>query len=153
MTREAFENAIAVSCSMGGSTNAVLHLLAIAHEAGVPLSIDDFDRISRRTPHVADLKPGGKYVMADLDRIGGVPVVMKELLDAGRLHGDCLTVTGKTMAENLEGISFPEGQDLLYRVASPINSDGGWAMLFGNLAPNGAVLKVGETTFRSFRGP
>jgi dihydroxy-acid dehydratase len=153
MTKEAFENAIAVSCSMGGSTNAVLHLLAIAHEAGVRLDIDDFDRISRRTPHITDLKPGGKYVMADLDRIGGVPIVMKELLDAGLLHGDCLTVTGKTIAENLEDISFPNGQDLLYRVPSPINPDGGWAILFGNLAPNGAVLKVGETTFRTFRGP
>ena len=153
MTKHAFENAVTVSCSMGGSTNAVLHLLAIAHEAGVDLSIDDFDRISRRAPHIADLKPGGKYVMADLDRIGGVPVVMKELLDAGLLHGDCLTVTGKTVAENLADTSFPVGQDLLYHVSAPINADGGWAILFGNLAPNGAVLKVGETTFRTFRGP
>ena len=153
MTREAFENAITVSCSMGGSTNAVLHLLAIAQEAGVGLTIDDFDRISRRSPHITDLKPAGKYVMADLDRVGGVPVVMKELLDAGLLHGDCLTVTGKSVSENLKDTSFPEGQDLLYRVASPINPDGGWAMLFGNLAPNGAVLKVGEKTFRTFRGP
>jgi len=153
MTKEAFENAVTVACAAGGSTNAVLHLLAIAQEAGVDLTIEDFDRISRRAPHIADLKPAGKYVMADLDRIGGVPVVMKELLDAGRLHGDCLTVTGRTVAENLEDVSFPEGQDLLYRVGAPINADGGWAILFGNLAPNGAVLKVGETTFRTFRGP
>jgi dihydroxy-acid dehydratase len=153
MTKEAFENAITVSCSMGGSTNAVLHLLAMAQEAQVALSLDDFDRISRRAPHIADLKPGGKYVMADLDKIGGVPVVMKELLDAGLLHGDCLTVTGKTVAENLEGESFPVSQDLLYRVSAPINPEGGWAMLFGNLAPNGAVLKVGETTSKTFRGP
>ena len=153
MTRQAFENAITVACAAGGSTNAVLHLLAIAEETGVDLTLEDFDRISRRSPHIADLKPGGKYVMADLDRIGGVPVVMKELLDAGRLHGDCLTVTGKTVAENLANVSFPDDQDLLYRVAAPINPDGGWAMLFGNLAPNGAVLKVGETTARTFRGP
>jgi dihydroxy-acid dehydratase len=152
MTKEAFENAIAVACAMGGSTNAVLHLLAIAQEAGVDLYLDDFDRISRRTPHITDMKPAGKYVMADLDRIGGVPAVMKELLDAGRLHGDCLTVTGETVASNLEAVAFPDGQDLLYRVGAPINPDGGWAMLFGNLAPNGAVLKVGETTFRTFRG-
>jgi dihydroxy-acid dehydratase len=153
MTKEAFENAITVSCSMGGSTNAVLHLLAIAQEAGVDLTLADFDRISRRAPHIADLKPGGKYVMADLDRIGGVPVVMKELLDAGLLHGDCLTVTAKTVAENLDAVSFPTGQDLVYHVATPINPEGGWAMLFGNLAPNGAVLKVGETTHKTFRGP
>jgi len=153
MTRKAFENAITVSCAVGGSTNAVLHLPAMAHEAQVELTLDDFDRISRRTPHIADFKPSGKYVMADLDKIGGVPVVMKELLDAGLLHGDCLTVTGKTVAENLEAVAFPGGQDILYRVASPINPDGGYAILYGNLAPDGAVLKVGATTFRTFRGP
>ena len=152
MTKQAFENAITMACAMGGSTNAVLHLLAIAQEAHVDLTLDDFDRISRRAPHIADLKPSGKYVMADLDRIGGVPVVMKDLLDAGRLHGDCLTVTGKTLAENLDGVSFPAGQDLVYRVNAPINHEGGWAILFGNLAPNGAVLKVGETTSKTFRG-
>jgi dihydroxy-acid dehydratase len=153
MTKEAFENAIAICCATGGSTNAVLHLPAIAHDAEVDLTLDDFDRVSRRTPHIADFKPSGKYVMVDLDRIGGVPVIMKELLDAGLLHGDVLTVTGKTMAENLADVSFPDGQDLVYRVASPIDQGGGYAILYGNLAPDGAVLKVGQTTFRSFRGP
>jgi dihydroxy-acid dehydratase len=153
MTREAFENAIAVSCAVGGSTNVVLHLPAIAHDAGVDITIDDFDRISRITPHVADFKPSGKYVMADLDKVGGLPVVMKELLDAGLLHGDCMTVTGKTMAENLAGATFPDGQDVVYRVNAPINPEGGYAILYGNLAPEGSVLKVGETTFRTFRGP
>ncbi len=153
MTREAFENAITVSCAVGGSTNAILHLLAIAQDAGVELNLDDFDRISRRAPHIADFKPSGKYVMVDLDRIGGVPVVMKELLDAGLLHGDCLTVTGRTIAENLEEVPFPEGQDIVYRVASPINPEGGYAILYGKVAPDGAVLKVGEKTFKTFRGP
>jgi dihydroxy-acid dehydratase len=153
MTREAFENAIAVSCAIGGSTNAVLHLPAMAHEAQVELTLDDFDRISKRTPHIADFKPSGKYVMVDLDKIGGVPIVMKELLDAGLLHGDCVTVTGKTVAENLAHVPFPDGQDVVYRVASPINPDGGYAILYGNLVPEGAVLKLGATTFRTFRGP
>ena len=108
MTKEAFENAIAVVMALGGSTNAVLHLLAIAHEAGVELELDDFNRIGDRVPHLADMKPHGKYYMTDLDRIGGVPVVMKELLDAGLLHGDCLTVTGKTMAENLAELDPPD---------------------------------------------
>jgi dihydroxy-acid dehydratase len=153
MTREAFENAIAVSCAVGGSTNVVLHLPAIAHDAGVDITIDDFDRISRRTPHIADFTPSGKYVMADLDKIGGLPVVMKELLDAGLLHGDCVTVTGKTVAENLASASFPDGQDVVYRVGSPLNPEGGYAILYGNLAPEGSVLKVGEKTFRTFRGP
>ena len=152
MTREAFENAIAVSCAIGGSTNVVLHLPAIAHDAGVDVTIDDFDRISRRTPHIADFKPSGKYNMADLDKVGGLPVVMKELLDEGLLHGDCMTVTGKTVAENLADTSFPNDQDVVYRVKAPINPDGGYAILYGNLAPDGAVLKVGENTFRSFRG-
>ncbi len=152
MTREAFENAIAVSCAVGGSTNVVLHMPAIAHDAGVDITIDDFDRISRVTPHIADFKPSGKYVMADLDRVGGLRVVMKELLDAGLLHGDCITVTGKTVAENLADTLFPDGQDIVYRVGAPINPDGGYAILYGNLAPEGAVLKVGQNTFRSFRG-
>jgi dihydroxy-acid dehydratase len=152
MTKAAFENALAVSCAVGGSTNAILHLLAIADEAGVDFTLDDIDRISRRTPHIADFKPSGKYVMVDLDRVGGVPVVMKELLDSGILHGDALTVTGNTLAENLETVPFPEGQDVVYRVASPINPEGGYAILRGNLAPDGAVLKVGATTFKAFRG-
>lgn len=153
MTREAFENAIAVSCAVGGSTNVVLHLPAIAHDAGVDITIDDFDRISRRTPHIADFKPSGKYNMAALDKVGGLRIVMKELLDAGLLHGDCITVTGRSVAENLADTSFPDGQDVVYHVASPINPDGGYAILYGSLAPEGSVLKVGETTFRSFRGP
>ncbi|MFN2641761.1 MAG: dihydroxy-acid dehydratase [Actinomycetota bacterium] len=153
MTREAFENAIAVCCAVGGSTNAVLHIVAIAHDAGVDLSIDDFDRISRRTPHIADFKPSGKYVMADLDTIGGVPIVMRELLDAGLLNGDCMTVTGKTVAENLLDVTYPTGQDIVLPTSSPLHDEGGYAILYGNLAPEGCVLKVGPTTFRSFRGP
>jgi dihydroxy-acid dehydratase len=153
MTREAFENAIAVCCAVGGSTNAVLHIPAIAHDAQVDITIDDFDRISRRTPHIADFKPSGKYVMADLDKIGGVPVVMKELLDAGLLHGDCTTVTGKTVAENLSDVTLSDGQDIVHRVSSPLHGEGGYAVLYGNLAPEGSVLKVGPTTFRDFRGP
>ncbi|MGH2685728.1 MAG: dihydroxy-acid dehydratase, partial [Actinomycetota bacterium] len=139
MSRDAFENAIAVVVAIGGSTNAVLHLLAIAQEAGVELEIDDFDRISRRTPHIGDLRPGGVYVMTDLDRIGGVPVVMRELLDAGLLHGDAVTVSGRTVEENLEGTSFPSDQDVVRRVAEPIHQVGGLAILRGSLAPDGAV--------------
>jgi dihydroxy-acid dehydratase len=154
MTREAFENAIAVSCAIGGSTNAVLHLPAIAHEAGVALSIDDFDVISRRTPHIADFKPGGRFVMKDVHAVGGIPVVMKELLDAGLLHGDCMTVTGKTIAENLASLGgIPAGQDVVHPVSKPIHAEGGYAILYGNLAPDGSVLKVAATTVRSFRGP
>lgn len=153
MTREAFENAIAVCCAVGGSTNAVLHIPAIAHDAQVDITIDDFDRISRRTPHIADFKPSGRYVMADLDKVGGVPIVMKELLDAGILHGDCLTVTGKTVAENLADVVFPEDQDVVHRMSTPLHGEGGYAILYGTLAPEGAVLKVGRTTFRTFRGP
>ncbi len=153
MTREAFENAIAVCCAVGGSTNAVLHIPAIAYDAQVDITIDDFDRISRRTPHIADFKPSGKYVMADLDRIGGVPIVMKELLDAGLLHGDCMTVTGKTVAENLADVEVPSGQDVVHRITEPLHGEGGVVILYGSLAPEGAVLKVGQTTFRSFRGP
>ena len=113
MTREAFENAITTVMALGGSTNAVLHLLAIAHEAGVELELEDFDRISRRTPHLGDLKPFGRYHMVDLDRIGGVPVVLRALLDAGLLHPDVMTVTGRTLAENLEGVEFPTDQDVI----------------------------------------
>ena len=153
MTREAFENAIAVASAMGGSTNLILHLLAIAHEAGVPLTLDDFERISERTPHLADLKPAGRYVMADVDRIGGVPVVMKALLDAGLLHGECRTVTGETIAERLAGVVFPEGQDVVRPVHNPLHPTGGYVILRGNLAPEGGVLKVTGTTKRYHRGP
>jgi dihydroxy-acid dehydratase len=153
LTREAFENAMATLGAMGGSTNGVLHLLAIAHEAGVPLALADFDRLSRRTPHIADLRPGGRYVMADLDRVGGVPVVLRELLDGGLLHGDALTVTGKTMAENLRGVRRPENQDVVRSLRTPIAPSGTLAVLSGTLAPEGAVLKTAGVKRQTFRGP
>jgi len=152
MTREAFENAVTVVMALGGSTNAVLHLLAIAHEAGVDLTLEDFDRISRRTPHIGDLRPFGKYHMVDLDRIGGVPVVLRALLDEGLLQGDIPTVTGKTMAENLEGVTFPEDQDVLLPMTEPLASDGGIAVLRGSLAPEGAVVKVAGIDQTVFEG-
>ena len=139
MTKEAFENAIAVAMALGGSTNAVLHLLAIAHEARVELELDDFNRIGARVPHIADMKPHGKFHMTDLDRVGGVPVVMHELLDAGLLHGDCLTVTGRTIAENLADLDPPSPTARsCTRSSSPIHAQGGIAILRGSLAPNGA---------------
>ncbi len=143
MTKQAFENAIAVVMALGGSTNAVLHLLAMAFEAHVELELDDFNRIGARVPHIADTKPHGKYHMTDVDRIGGVAVVMKELLDAGLLHGDCLTVTGKTIAENLEALDppAPDGE-VVHSLAKPIHAQGGIAVLRGSLAPNGSVVKV-----------
>ncbi len=154
LTREAFENAIAVVMALGGSTNAVLHLLAIAHEARVELSLDDFDRVGRRTPHLADTRPHGRYHMADIDRIGGVPVVLGELLDAGLLHGDCMTVTGRTMAENLAAIAPPPPDgEVVHPLASPIHADGGIAVLHGSLAPRGAVVKVAGLDQSYFDGP
>jgi dihydroxy-acid dehydratase len=142
LTREAFENAIAVVMAFGGSTNAVLHLLAIAHEAEVELSLDDFSRIGAKVPHLADVKPFGRHVMTDVDRIGGVPVVMKALLDAGLLHGDCLTVTGRTVAENLADIAPPDPDGTVLRaMAEPIHRTGGITILRGSLAPDGAVVK------------
>ena len=147
MTKQAFENAIAVTSALGGSTNAVLHLLAIANEAGVELELEDFNRIAEKVPHIADMKPGGKFHMTDLDRIGGVPVVMKILLDAGLLHGDCLTVTGKTLAENLAEID-PPGADgvVVYPLDNPVHAEGGIIVLRGSLAPNGSVVKVAGLT-------
>jgi dihydroxy-acid dehydratase len=153
LTRKAFENAIAVCVAIGGSTNAVLHLLAIAHEAGVRLSIDDFDRISRRTPHIADMRPGGRYVMAELDRVGGVQRVMKELLDEKLLHGDALTVTGQSVKENLQGIHFTNVQDIVRPVRSPIHPAGTLAILKGNLAPEGCVVKVAGVKKTKHQGP
>ncbi len=143
MTKEAFENAIAVGMALGGSTNLVLHLLAIAGEAGVELELDDFNRVGARVPHIADMKPHGRFHMADLDRIGGVPVVMRLLLEAGLLHGDCLTVTGRTVADNLAALDppGPDG-DVVRPLANPIHPQGGIAVLRGSLAPNGAVVKV-----------
>ena len=142
LTHDAFENAIAVVMAMGGSTNSVLHLLAIAHEAGVDLTLDDFNRINDKTPYIADMRPAGTYVMADLDRVGGVPLVMKRLLKAGLLHGDALTVTGKTVAENLESIQVVEDQKIVYPVEAPRSPTGGLVILRGNLAPEGGVIKV-----------
>ncbi len=142
MTKHAFENAIAVVMAFGGSTNAVLHLLAIAHEAEVDLTLDDFARVAQEVPHLGDLKPFGRYVMNDIDRVGGVPVVMKALLDAGLLHGDCLTVTGRTVAENLAEVDPPDPDGTILRsLAHPIHRTGGITILRGSLAPDGAVVK------------
>ena len=143
LTRDAFENAIAVVMALGGSTNAVLHLMAIAYEARVDLTLDDFNRIAARTPHIADTKPHGRFHMSDIDRIGGVPVVMRHLLEAGLLHGDCLTVTGKTLAENLQDLDppAPDGT-VVHPLSNPIHAVGGIVVLRGSLAPKGAVLKV-----------
>jgi dihydroxy-acid dehydratase len=154
MTKEAFENAIAVTMALGGSTNAVLHLLAIAAEAEVDLALDDFNKVAARVPHIADTKPHGKYHMADIDRIGGVPVVMRELLEAGLLHGDCLTVTGKTVAENLAALDppAPDG-DVIHPLSAPLHDKGGLAILTGSLAPKGSVVKVAGIDFDHFDGP
>ncbi|MBI3997485.1 MAG: dihydroxy-acid dehydratase [Armatimonadetes bacterium] len=152
LTRKAIENAIRVVVAMGGSTNAVLHLLAIAQEAGVDLSLDDFDRLSRETPHIADMRPGGRYVMVDLDRAGGVPVVMRALLDAGLLHGDTLTVTGRTVRENLRGVES-SAPPVVLPVEKPLEPEGGLAVLRGSLAPDGAVIKTAGVTQKAHRGP
>ena len=142
LTKEAFENAIAVVMALGGSTNAVLHLLAIAREAEVDLTLEDFTRIGRRVPHLADMKPFGKYVWVDFDRVGGIPMVMKALLEAGLMHGDCLTVTGRTLAENLADIDPPDVDgDIIRELAAPIHATGGLTILHGSLAPDGAVVK------------
>ncbi len=153
LTKEAFENAIAVVMALGGSTNAVLHLLAIAYEARVDLELDDFNRVAARVPHIADTKPHGKYHMADVDRIGGVPVVLRELLDAGLLHGDCLTVTGRTMAENLAELDPPKPDgDVVHPLGAPLHHVGGIAVLTGSLAPKGSVVKVAGIDFDRFDG-
>jgi dihydroxy-acid dehydratase len=151
MTRAAFLNAAAVVMATAGSTNAVLHLLAIAHEARVELTLDDFDDVSRRVPHIVDMRPGGRYVMADLDRVGGLPVVLRELLEAGLIDGDTLTVTGDTLAENLAEAGEPDG-DVVHPVASPIAREGGLAVLRGSLAPAGCVVKIPGNDNLSFRG-
>jgi dihydroxy-acid dehydratase len=153
MTREAFENAIAVVMALAGSTNAVLHLLAIAREAQVELSLDDFDRLSRGVPHLVDVRPAGRFVMSDLDRVGGVPVIMKELLDAGLLHGDALTVTGKTIADNLSDAAPPPPDGtVVHAVGSPIHPTGGTAILYGSLAPEGSVMKIAGAESLTFTG-
>ena len=153
MTKEAFDNAITVVMALGGSTNAVLHLLAIAHEARVELSYDDFIRIAARVPHLADVKPFGRYVMTDIDRIGGIPVVMKALLDVGLLHGDVMTVTGRTMAENLADLDIPAlDGDVLRAMENPIHRTGGITILRGSLAPDGAVVKSAGFEAQVFEG-
>jgi dihydroxy-acid dehydratase len=153
LTREAFENAIVVTIALAGSTNAVLHLLAIAHAAGVPLELDDFTRIGARTPVLADLRPSGKYSMSELIRIGGIQPLMKELLGAGLLHGDCLTVTGKTLAQNLHRVKpYPVGQAIVHSLADPIKPESHLVVLYGNLAPEGAVAKISGKEGLSFEG-
>jgi len=153
MTRAAFENAITVVIALGGSTNAVLHLLAMAHAARVKLSLDDFTKIGRHAPVLADLKPSGRHLMSELVAIGGIQPMMKTLLDAGLLHGDCLTVTGKTMAENLAGVQpYPTGQEIIRPLANPIKKDSHLVILYGNLAPGGAVAKITGKEGTRFEG-
>ncbi len=153
ITKQSLENAIAVLMAFGGSTNAVLHLLAIAHEAHIELSLHDFHRIGSKVPLLADVKPFGRYVMSDVDRVGGVPVILRALLDAGLIHGDCLTVTGKTMAENLESIDPPDPDgDILYASQNAIAVSGGITILGGSLAPEGAVVKNAGVPVESFTG-
>jgi dihydroxy-acid dehydratase len=153
MTKQAFENAIAIVMALGGSTNAVLHLLAIAHEARVELELDDFNTIARRVPHIVDTKPHGKYHMSDLDVVGGIPVILQHLLENDRLHGDVMTVSGKTMAENLAtyGARRPDGA-VVHELSKPIHVQGGIAVLRGSLAPKGAVVKVAGIDQLQFSG-
>lgn len=153
MTKRAFENAITTVLAMGGSTNAVLHLLAMAHEAEVDLNIEDFNTLSEKTPYITNLRPGGKYVMSDVDKAGGVPVILKELLNAGLLHGDVLTITGKTMTENLSEITTKPDNEVIYSHNTPRSSTGGLVILKGNLAPEGAVFKVAGTKHIKHEGP
>ena len=152
VTRRALENAAVVVGATGGSTNAGLHLPAMAHEAGISFTMDDVVEIMRRTPYIADLKPGGKYVALDVHRIGGIPVILKALLDGGLLHGDCITVTGKTLAENLAHVRVPEDQDVVYPVSRPLSRTGGVVGLRGNLAPDGAIVKVAGMKRQRFEG-
>jgi dihydroxy-acid dehydratase len=154
LTKEAFENAIALAMALGGSTNVVLHLLAIAREAQVDLTLHDFNRIGDKTPHIGDLKPFGKYVMNDVDRHGGIPVIMKAMLDEGLLHGDALTVTGKTLAENLRDLDpDPVDGDVIHRLDDPIHATGGITILHGSIAPEGAVVKSAGFDANVFEGP
>jgi dihydroxy-acid dehydratase len=153
LTRQAFENAITVVVAMGGSTNAVLHLMAIAKEAQVDLGLKDFDRISRSTPYIANMRPAGQFVMADLDRYGGVSLVMKRLLKAGLLHGGTMTVTGKTLQQNIEAVETVEDQPVVVPMDQPRSPTGGLAILYGNLAPEGAVIKVAGHQERVYQGP
>ena len=153
LTREAFENAATVVAASGGSTNAGLHLPALAAECGIEFDLHDVAEIFKRTPYIADLKPGGRYVAKDMHSIGGVPVLMKALLDGGFLHGDCITVTGKTIAENLADVEFPTDQKVVYPTSSPLSPTGGVVGLRGNLAPEGAIVKVAGMQKLQFTGP
>ncbi|MGY8993806.1 MAG: dihydroxy-acid dehydratase [Rhodospirillales bacterium] len=153
VTRKSLENAAMVVAASGGSTNAGLHLPAIAHEAGIDFNLMDVCEIFKKTPYIADLKPGGKYVSKDLFEIGGVAIIMRELLDGGYMHPDCITVTGQTIAESIAGITFPEGQDIVRRISTPILPTGGVVGLKGSLAPNGAIVKVAGMKNRTFIGP
>jgi dihydroxy-acid dehydratase len=153
ITRDSLENAIACVCASGGSTNAVLHLIALAHELEIELTMDDFERISRETPLYADLKPGGRFVATDLYAAGGVPVILKRLAEKGILHGDALTVTGRTIGEEAEAATEKEGQEVVRAVDDPLKPEGGLAILTGNLAPEGAVVKVAGTERRRQTGP
>jgi dihydroxy-acid dehydratase len=153
LSKEAFENAITVAIALGGSTNAVLHLLAIAHEARIDLTLDDFARIGARVPVLADLRPSGRYMMSELIRIGGIQPLMKTLLDAGLLHGDCLTVTGERVADNLAEVApYPDGQEIVRPLDDPIKADSHLAVLYGNLAPAGAVAKISGKEGTRFEG-
>jgi dihydroxy-acid dehydratase len=153
VTRKAFENAAMTVAATGGSTNAALHLPAMAHEAGIKFDLFDVGEIFRKTPYIGDLKPGGKYVAKDLFEAGGIPLVMKALLDGGFLHGDAMTVTGKTIAENLKNVKFNENQDVVRKTSSPITVTGGVVSLKGNLAPDGAIVKIAGLKNLRFVGP
>jgi dihydroxy-acid dehydratase len=152
VTKKSLENAAVIVAASGGSTNAALHLPAIAHEAGIEFTLEDVTNISKRTPYIADLKPGGKFVAKDLYEIGGVPILIKALLDGGLLHEDCLTVTGKTIAENHKDIKFPTNQKIIYSTSKPLSPTGGFVGLKGNLAPDGAILKVAGMKRQNFKG-
>ncbi|MGE0845926.1 MAG: dihydroxy-acid dehydratase, partial [Flavobacteriaceae bacterium] len=152
-TRKAFENAVAIVAASGGSTNAALHLPAMANEAGIDFRLEDVVEVFRRTPYIADMKPGGRFLAKDLYEIGGVPVLMKVLLDGGYLHGDCMTITGRTVAENLQDVVFPEGQEVVRPLSDPLSPTGGVVGLFGSLAPKGSVCKVAGLKLRQFAGP
>ena len=152
VTKKSLENAAVIVAASGGSTNAALHLPAIANEAGIKFTLEDVTNISKKTPYIADLKPGGKYVAKDLYEIGGVPILIKALLDGGLLHGDCLTVTGKTLAQNHKNIKFPTNQKIIYTTSKPLNPTGGFAGLKGNLAPDGAIVKVAGMKRKNFKG-
>ncbi len=153
LTRDAFENAIAVGAATGGSTNIALHIPAIAHELGIEITLDDIERVAKRTPILADLRPGGRYVMLDLYNVGGVPAVLKSMMDSGCLHSNCLTVNGKTMAENLKNIVIPSGQGVVRTMANPVAFTGGLAIVRGNLAPDGGVIKTAGVTKLAHTGP